>query len=82
MTTKILTIPFILENITEREMQEKMAPQLMGEIISVDMVPSSSTTRGHHYSNAVIEYRPYTNIKQPLRVSSYGAEWTKSRNFP
>lgn len=82
MTTKILTIPFILENITEREMEEKMASQLMGEIISIDMVPCCETIRGHHYSNAVIEYKPYTNIKQPLRVSSYGAEWTKSRNFP
>ena len=64
-------------------MHEKKQSQIMGEIISVDMVPCSETIRGHRYSIAVIEYKPYTNnIKEPLRVSSYGAEWTKSRNFP
>ena len=82
METKTLTIPFILENVTEREMEEQIAPQIMGKIISIDMVPACKPIRGHHYSNAVIEYKPFSNIRPQPKVSSYGAEWTKSRNFP
>ena len=81
MEIKTMIIPYILENVTEREMQEGIKQQLPGTLISIDMVPSTSLIRGQPYSNAVIQYKPFTNITQS-RVSSYGAEWTKSRNFP
>lgn len=85
MECKTLTIPYLLESVTEREIQEEFATQLPGMIENVYIVPSNKPYKGHYYCTAVIRYRPnevYTSVSKKEPVKLVREEWTKSRNFP
>jgi hypothetical protein len=85
MECKTLTIPYLLESVTEREIQEQFAPQLGGIIENVIIQPCAQPFKGHYYCTAVIRYRPnevYTSVSKKEPVKLVREEWTKSRNFP
>jgi hypothetical protein len=85
MECKTLTIPYLLESVTEREIQEEFATQLPGMIENVYIVPSNKPYKGHYYCTAVIRYRPdgqNANVSKREPVKYVREEWSKSRNFP
>lgn len=85
MECKTLTIPYLLESVTEREIQEEFATQLPGMIENVYIQPCAQPFRGHYYCTAVIRYRPdgqNANVSKREPVRYVREEWSKSRNFP
>jgi len=85
MNFKTLTIPYLLESVTEREILAEIAPQLQGTIENVIIIPSVNLHRGHNYCTAVIRYSPIAlnaNVSKQEPVKYVWEEWTKSRNFP
>ena len=85
MNFKTLTIPYLLESVTEREIYEDIAPQLEGIIENVYIQPCAQPFKGHYYCTAVIRYSPIAlnaNVSKKEPVKYVWEEWTKSRNFP
>ena len=80
MESKTLTIPYLLESVTEREIRHEMACQLQGTIETVHIVPSTKPYKGRSYCTAVITYKPTTSNTNVHKFSC--EEWSKSRNFP
>jgi len=88
MNFKTLTIPYLLESVTEREIMDEIAPQLQGTVVRVQIVPSFNLHKGSARPSitAIISYKPW--FIQNHQVSPNGGycpsreEWTKSRNFP
>ena len=84
MESKLLTIPYLLENVTEREIHDIIEPQLLGEIENVYIQPCAQPFRGRFYCTAVIRYIPHSDSttvkKEPVKLVR--EEWSKSRNFP
>ena len=79
MASEIITIPFMLESITEREIRESMTSQLQG-IKNVLITPT--THNGVKCNTVTITYEKRVKV---ARIGSYcpsQEEWTKSRNYP
>lgn len=80
MECKTLTSPYLLESVTEREIQEAFAPQLEGIIENVIIIPSVNLPRGNYYCTctAVIRYRPSevcTSVSKKEPVKIVREEW-------
>ena len=79
MVSEIITIPFMLESITEREIIESMSSQLHG----IKNVLITQTSHNGEKCNTVSI--AYEKRVKAARVGSYcpsQEEWTKSRNYP
>lgn len=79
MESKSLTIPFVLIEATEREIYEKIAPQLKGTISGIKFSDIISI-RGNPYRNVTINYRPWFSsgvMEEQFSQSSYcpSREW-------
>ena len=74
MSSKIITIPFMLESVTEREIIQSMSSQLHG-IKNVLITPTSHN--GEKSSTVTIMYEKRVKVE---RIGSYcpsQEEWTK-----
>ena len=79
MASEIITIPFMLESINEREITESMSSQLQG-IKNVLITPT--THNGVKCNTATIMYEKRGKAARGGSHCPSQEEWTKSRNYP
>ena len=79
MASEIITIPFMLESINEREITESMSSQLQG-IKNVLITPT--THNGVKCNTVTIMYEKRGKAARGGSHCPSQEEWTKSRNYP